>query len=386
MARETNEATAPAKARNPWLGGAQILVVAVLVVLALLYARAPGEQDLGPPPSAAGTGGAATLVYTIHPARTRTALAVSATGSVIARNHVPLTPQVGGRVVAIAPALRAGGAFAAGQELLVIDRRDFQLAHDQARADLASAEAGLELQQAESAAARANFTLVNPGVPVPPLVAKEPQIAQAKARVAAARARADIAALELDRTSFRLPFAGRVTASVAEVGQTLARGQSFGQAFALDAVEVVVPIAPDEVAQIAPPVGRAATVRVAGRAFQARVERQAAELDQRTRFATLYLAFADVGEAPSPGAFADVEIVGPVVEDAFLLPEAAEQTGGTIWRVEDGVLRQITPHTLGRLADGWLVAAFDVGDGVVVGAVPGAQPGLRVQAAPARED
>ena len=408
-----SDRAASAGGRPRWLqlGWVQIAIVAALVLLAVVYARSPGEPTAGAgAPFAAGRAETPPpLVRVVRPQPSATVLRVRATGSVNVRNYVSLTPQVGGRVVSVAAGLRAGGAFAAGEELLVIERRDFQLAYEQAQADVATAAADLQLRQAESDAAIANYALLQPDaevpplaakapplaaeapplaakVPplaakVPPLVAKAPQIAQAKARLAAAEARASIAALELERTAFALPFAGRVQTSTAEVGQVLSRGQPFGQVFALDAVEVVVPMPPDDLARLAGAVGRSATVESGELELAARVARVSPVLDQRSRFATLYLTFDDAAEALSPGTFVDVAVDGPAVPDTFVLPAAAEQVGGAVWTVADGTLRRRQPTELARIDAGWLVAAFDAADGVVLGAVPGAREGLPVQLA-----
>ena len=386
MADEPQSDRAAAAGERPrWLqlGWVQIAIVAALVLLAVVYARSPGEPTAGAgAPFAAGRAETPPpLVRVVRPQPSATVLRVRATGSVNVRNYVSLTPQVGGRVVSLAPGLRAGGAFAAGEELLVIERRDFQLAYEQAQADVATAAADLQLRQAESDAAVANYALLQPDTEVPPLVARAPQIAQAKARFAAAEARASIAALELERTAFALPFAGRVQTSTAEVGQVLSRGQSFGQVFALDAVEVVVPVPPDDLARLAGAVGRSATVESGELELAAQVARVSPALDQRSRFATLYLTFDDAAEALSPGTFVDVAVDGPAVPDTFVLPAAAEQVGGAVWTVADGTLRRQQPTELARIDTGWLVAAFDAADGVVLGAVPGAREGLPVQLA-----
>ena len=377
------------KARPRWrsLGTVQIAVVVVLVLVALVYARAPRQDSAAGAPDFAGApnfvGGRGEtpppVVRVVRPAATRTALRIAATGSVDVRNHVALAPQVGGRVVEVSESLRAGGAFHDGEQLLVIDRRDFELAFDQAEAEVATAAATVLLREAEGEAAQANYALLNPGEVVPALVAKTPQIAQAKARLAAARARLKVAALELERTAFSLPFAGRVTETSAEVGQVLGRGQAFGQAYALDALEVVAPLSADDVERLAPVVGRRARVRAGGRALPARVERVSAELDARSRFATLYLTFAEDAKGPPPGTFVDLTIDGPELPNTYVLPEAAEQVGGSVWLVAGGQLQSFTPTALGRTAEGWVVAAFDAKDGVVTGAVPGARGGLKVQ-------
>ena len=353
--------------------------MALLVVLALLFARRPTGGESQAQPTAASEE-VAPLVRAMTPTRQASVIRIQSTGTVAVRNHVALMPDVGGRVVTVSPALRAGGAFKAGEALLVIDQRDYRLNRDHALANVAGAEAGVELAQAQSEAARANFALVNGGREAPPLVAKEPQIAQAQAQLAAARTQSAIAELALARTTFALPFAGRVAASSAEAGQMLTPGQAFGRVYALDAVEVVAPIPPDDLERIVPATGRRATARSGARAWSAVVERVAAQLDERTRFATLYLAFANDEEPPAPGTFLDIEIEGPTLPNTFALPEAAEQTGGVVWVLEHGALAPVTPRTLARTDDGWIVAAFDAKDGVVVGAVPSGRAGLRVRA------
>lgn len=367
------------KPKRRWAGTTQVVVVVALVLLALLYARAPdnGDAELqigaGEDPKP--------LVNVLRPVAGANMLTVLATGSVDVRNRVALAPQVTGRVVSISASLNVGGTFAAGEELLVIDPRDFQLAAEAADADVATAESDLRLEQARSDAARANYDLLHPDEEVPALVARVPQIAQAEARLAAARARKRVAALDLERTVFSLPFDGTVTRTSAEVGQLLTRGQSFGEVFADDAIEVVAPISSDNLKRLNPVVGRRARISDPYRTFDAVVEKVSAELDSRTRFATLYLKAR--GEPPVPGTFVDVEIEGPVFADTFLLPDAAEQANDRVWIVANGELRAVETPTFGRTADGWITRTFDPGDGVVLGAVPGAVEGQAVQIADA---
>ena len=373
-----SDATAPLrKPKRRWVGTTQVVVVIALVLLALLYARAPdnntNELQIGagetPKP----------LVNVFRPVAGANILSVTATGSVDVRNRVALTPQVTGRVVSLSPSLRVGGTFKAGEQLLVIDPRDFELAAEAAGADVATAESDLRLEQAKSDAARANYDLLHPDEEVPALVARGPQIAQAEARLAAARARQRVAALDLERTVFSLPFAGTVTRTSAEVGQLLTRGQSFGEVFADDAIEVVAPVSADNLKRLSPAVGRRARISDPYRTFDAVVEKVSAELDSRSRFATLYLKVT--GEPPLPGTFVDVEIEGPVFTDTFLLPDAAEQANDRVWIVANGELRAVTTPAIGRTIDGWITPAFDAAEGVVLGAVPGAQEGQAVQVA-----
>lgn len=371
----SDAATEPemASRKRRWVGPAQVTVVIALVALAFVYARVP---DTPAPTLEVGTAEPTPKVRVMRPHRASHVVSIETTGSVGVRNHVALTPQVTGRVVAVSPSLRAGGSFTAGGELLVVDRSDFELAVEQARADSEVARSNLLLEQAKSDAARANYAILHPGEEVPSLVARLPQIAQAEAQVEAADARLKVAALNLERTAFSLPFDGSIVESRAEVGQMLTRGQPFGQAFAYDAVEVVALVAPDELRRIEPAVGRRATVRDRYRAAKAVVERVSAELDARTRFAELHLVLE--GDPPRPGTFVDVNIEGPAVDDTFLLPATTEQANGDVWIVSQSKLEAVAPRVYGRTDEGRIVQAFGIQDGIVVGVVPGARPGQTV--------
>ena len=368
--------------RKPFIGFVQIAVVVVLVGLAVMYAREDGATGT---PGAGGFGGPAPtarqapVVKVIMPTAASSAVRVETTGTINVRSYVGLMPEVSGRIVDVSPALRTGGSFAANETLLRVDRRDFELAVEQARAEVASARSQLLLMQAEGDAARANYALLHPGEPVPPLVARVPQIAQGRAQVQGAEARAAIANLDLARTVFSLPFAGKITDATAEVGQMLSRGQAFGQAFSFDGLEASVPIAQDDLARLQPVEGRTATVIAGDLQLQAVVERVSAELDERTRFAKLFLTFSTSPDV-APGTFVDVVVDGPQVSSTFVLPEAAEQ-GGYVWLVQDGKLARHEPTVIGQSATGLVVEAFPPGEGIVVGPVPGAFDGLDVRPA-----
>jgi RND family efflux transporter MFP subunit len=364
--------------RFPIVGSLQIVGILAFIGLAIAIAREPAaaERPGGGDPRARATS-PAPFVTVVHPTQATNPVSVDTTGTIVVRNRIDLTPQITGRVASVAPALRAGGSFKAGETLLTIERRDFDLALTQAEADVDAARASLLLTRAESDAAISNYAILNPGKQAPPLVAKTPQIEQAKAAIAAAEARRDIAALDLERTAFSLPFDGRVVASTAEIGQLLNKGQSFGNAFAVEAVEAVVPISPADLAKLSPAVGRTAHVSFAGRTIPASVARVSSELDERTRFAELYLSLDDQ-VALAPGTFVDVAVEGPQLPDTFMLPESAEQVGGKLWVVDNDQLAEIEPTLLARTRDGLIVRAFDTKNGLVVGSVPGGRAGLSV--------
>lgn len=386
---DAGEAQSQPRNRRGWWGIAQIFGVIAVVSLAIVYSqeKSPAEASAsgysgpggssGPAAQPAADAVSAPPVRVVMPERTSSRLTLTTNGSVQVRNYVALTPQVAGAVVVVADSMRAGGEFQAGDVLFQIDSRDYQLALDQANAEVAAAETRLMLREAEGDAARDNYALLHGDKPVPMLVAKTPQIELNKAELDGARARAARARLDLSRTQFSLPFAGRVTQSTVGLGQMLSKGQSVGQVFALEALEVVVPLSQEELARLYPVVGRTALITMSGREVPAIIDRASAELDERTRFARLFLSLADDVVIP-PGTFVEVALHGPEVADTFVLPEAVEQAGSMVWRIVQGRLQPLTPRLLARTEAGLIVEAFDAGEGVVLGSVPGARPGLAV--------
>ena len=361
----------------------QIMGILVVAVAAFVYAQAPTQEEVLENRSLVlqdRSEDDLPLVQVVKPQIAAHAIQISTTGTVIVRNSVELVPQVTGRIVWVDQNFRRGGQFEANTTLIRIDPQDFELALAQAEADLKNAQSSFKLAEATSEAAIANYALLNPGKTAPHLVAKTPQVEQAKAQIAAAEAKVATAELNLTRTEFSLPFAGRVVATKAEVGQLLNQGQVFGEVFALDAIEALVPVSPDDLNLIQPAVGRAATITIADHQYPAKVARVSPDLDDRTRFAQLFLAFDD-GANVLPGSFLDVEIEGPKVSNSLLLPEAAEQSNQSVWVLSDGRLKKVSPKYINRIDGGILTEAFDTASGVVLGTVPGGVEGLAVSAA-----
>ena len=364
------------------IGVIQIAVIGVVAVIAFYSAQAPSEEEL-----------LEASAIAIAPQNNNEAVYVSVaklkpqdhfvevrgTGSVVLRNSIDLVLQLSGRVVWVSETFRKGGSFEAGQNLLRIDPRDFELAVAQAEADLLAAESNYLLVKAESEAAIANYAILHGEKDVPPLVAKTPQVEQAKAQIAAASAREQIALLDLMRTDFSLPFDGRVVDSQAEVGQFLNQGQKFGEVFDVASIEALVPISPRDLLSLQPAIGRRASLSLGDFQLQATIARVSPTLDERTRFAQIYLALENATDV-YPGSFFNVVVEGPRLENTILLPEAAEQINESVWVVSDNKLKRSQPRFINRQTSGVIVESFDSGDGVVLGRVPGAKEGMMVKA------
>ena len=363
------------------LGILQIAGILILVAGAVIYAQAPTETEALAQSSMTTVKQRQTdspLVSLVKPISSENTLKFNATGSVVVRNSITLVPQISGRVIWVAEGFKPGGYFTAGETVLRIDPEDFALALKQAQAQKDIAQSALELAQAQSDAAIANYALVRPGVEVPALVAKLPQVDQAKAQLAAAIANENVVRLNLNRTEFSLPFSGRVVASDAEIGQLLNQGQPFGSVFANDAVEAMVPLSATQLEGLKPAVGRQALVKTDRQQYRAIISRVAPVVDERTRFAQIYLDLEQAA-ALSPGTFLNVEIIGPTLDNTYLLPKATEQINQSVWTVVQGKLNRIQPDFLNRNTQGIVTNAFASGSGVVLGTVPGGYEGMQVR-------
>ncbi|MDB3988592.1 efflux RND transporter periplasmic adaptor subunit [Pseudomonadales bacterium] len=364
------------------IGVIQIAVIGVVAVIAFYSAQAPSEEELLEASAIAIAPQNDNEAVYVSVAKLKPQdhfVEVRGTGSVVLRNSIDLVLQLSGRVVWVSETFRKGGSFEAGQNLLRIDPKDFELAVAQAEADLLAAESNYLLVKAESEAAIANYAILHGEKDVPPLVAKTPQVEQAKAQIAAASAREQIALLDLMRTDFSLPFDGRVVESQAEVGQFLNQGQKFGEVFDVASIEALVPISPRDLLSLKPAIGRRASLSLGDFQLQATIARVSPTLDERTRFAQIYLALDNATDV-YPGSFFNVVVEGPRLENTILLPEAAEQINESVWVVSDNKLKRSQPRFINRQTSGVIVESFDSGDGVVLGRVPGAKEGMMVKA------
>ena len=164
-------------------------------------------------------------------------------GTVEPKVEVQVVPQVSGRVVACHDDFVNGGFFKAHQPLVTIDQRDYKLAVENAESAVATDQVYIDRELAEAAVARQEWTQMNPErEPTSPLVLREPQIAEAKARLKASEARLATARLNLERTVISMPFDGRVAAESVDVGQYIMAGQAIATVYGTDVVEIVVPL------------------------------------------------------------------------------------------------------------------------------------------------
>lgn len=343
-----------------------VLAAAAAVVVVLLRTRPVVEtapREIAPPP---------VRVVAVQP--TSVELRVRSQGSVVPVTEADLVSEVAGKIVWTAESFEVGGFFDAGDVLLRLDRRDYELAVASARASVAQAQVALTREEAEAEVAREEWEeLGEPGEPGP-LVLREPQLEEARARVEAAEANQARAELDLSRTTIRAPFAGRLRAKRVDRGEFVNRGVPLATIYSVDAAEVTLPVPDSELAFLELPLGSelgGAGPRVVlqaefagGRhAWAARVVRVGGEIDPATRMVNLIARVQDPyraasGRPPlSVGLFVDAEILGRSVDSVFEVPRGALVGADRLWLVEDGRLMLRRVGTLRSDPDVAIVSA-----------------------------
>ncbi|MDE0355006.1 MAG: HlyD family efflux transporter periplasmic adaptor subunit [Deltaproteobacteria bacterium] len=379
--------------RPQWLGIVQLAAILLVIVIALYFARAPSRVALDATPDLTAEKGKPT-VSVIQPKPTTQALTVRLTGSVRIEVQARVMSEVTGRVVWISPKFSNGGSIPANETFIKIDTAEHELRLERAEMAVKAAEARVWVEKAGGEEDAQEFLRANPGAEVSDSVRRLPSIAEMEAELAQARAALKLAKLRLEQTNISLPYDSRVMATELEVGEFVGPARSvsgragrLGTVYRTDAIRVRVPVDPKDLAYLSPVIGRSARVRTQLGAYDATVERVSATVAPSTRLAGLFLKFSDdvpKETLPLPGMFADIRIAGPSYENVYVLPESVLQEGGSVWVVEKGALTSVVPKTLGRTDAGWVVEAFDAGEGVVVGAPPGARKGLAVATATAK--
>lgn len=307
------------------------------------------------------------------------------TGTVAARTNVSIVPQVSGRITNVSPEFFSGGHFESGDLLFQIDPRDYQFEIRRLRAEIASAETALELEAAESDIAIAEWALINPEQPAPPLVARVPQQAEAEAALNAARAQLSNAELNLSRTKFTLPFDGRVLSSTLEQGQYVVAGQSYGTVFDVGSLEIQAALQDTQRDWLMSTEDSAITFTVQNlgetKTYNGILKRNAAQLDTNTRFATVNFGFK--GSPPEellPGMFADIDITGPSIENVTTIPAPALQKEGNLWLLnpDDSTISAWDPDIV--YADNDIIAVQGLPDNttIITSRLSGATEGMSV--------
>jgi RND family efflux transporter MFP subunit len=321
-------------------------------------------------------------------------LKVHSQGSVVPSTVSQLIPEVSGRVTWTSPNLVAGGYFAAGQELARIDELDYKNARDRAKAALNRAKAEVEHARFEYGRLKslAERKLTSRSALENGLRAyRVSQAAFEDATVSFEQAEEN-----LNRTVLRAPFDGLVKSENVDIGQFAARGQAIATLYAIDIVEVRLPIADRQLAFLNLPSLRTGnlpetqqpsvtlTAEYGGRTlnWEGKIVRTEAEIDTASRMVQLVARVETQADQPglSVGLFVNAEISGIAVEDVVVLPRSSLRNENQVLIVDgENKIRFRTVTPLRLYQDSVLIADGLVeGDRVCVSTLQTAIEGMNV--------
>ena len=283
-------------------------------------------------------------------------------GTIRPEKEIVLTSEVNGKITWISENLSDGANFDEGDTLLKLDKRDYELALILTESSLFQARAALEREEAEADLANKEWQRVGTG-DASSLTLRKPQLAQARAVLAAAEAAHEQAKRNLERTVVPAPFKGRVRNKMVDLGTNLFPGNPIAEVYATDFLEVRLPIADKDIPFLGIPMdgtllpeGKRPQVRLfanyGGRDIEVNgyILRSGSEIDPKTRMISLVAAVPvteniEIANSLKVGMFMNAEISGLNYSSIIIVPRYTVKDE-TIWVVQDKKLRRKSVEVL----------------------------------------
>lgn len=371
-----------------------LLVMVTSIAIAWLIMHNKPAVKRKPPPQSPTM---AVETVTLQPRDYR--IIVDSYGKIEARTKGELKAQVSGQVVYVSEHFRAGGYFKKHEKLLKIDDRDFAAQVQIAEAGLANARQALSEEQARSQQALDDWRRLGNSSEPSALVLRKPQLQAAEAAVKSAEAQLSKARLDLSRTVIRAPYAGRIIAIHADYGQVISAGTSLAEIFAIDALEVRLPLRNQDLQFVDLPesyrigtTGSSSHTEVileptlpGSDHWKARLTRTESAIDAASQQLHVIARIDDpygpgaVGrQALKIGEYVTARITGKLLRGALIVPNKTIYQGSYVYLVRNGLLQRRDITIAWHNNDESLVASgLQAGDRVVLtplGQVPSGTP------------
>ena len=278
---------------------------------------------------------------------------ISSQGTIRPEHEIFVTSELSGKVTWVSKNFLDGAGFQIGDTLMKIEKRDYELALISTESSLFQARLALEREEAEANLASIEWKRVGKG-DASSLTLREPQLAQARAVLAAAEAAYEQSKRNLERTSIIAPFDGRVRKKMVDLGTNLIPGSRLADIYATASFEVRLPIADKDIPFLGIPLD-GTSIDAANRpevrlstsyggdelTTKGFIVRSESEIDPKTRMisaiATIPISNANSGF--KVGMFVNAEINGLSYPGITVVPRSAVKDN-MIWVVIDEKLRR----------------------------------------------
>jgi len=283
---------------------------------------------------------------------------VESFGTVKPRTESILFAQVSGEITKVSGQFRNGSFFEKGDVLVQLDDRDYISEVKVSKANLLSANQVLLEEQARVDQALADWQRLGNGKIASALVLREPQLESAKAKVLSAQAQLDKAKLSLERTKIIAPYAGRILKKQVDIGQVVTGNSQLATIFAVDYVEIRLPIKNKDLALINLPEeyrdigeqGNKNDVKLTSDLMgpqswngviirtESAIDEQSQQLYVVAQINRPYDATTSYGSPIKIGQYVTAEISGKELTDVLVIPSSAIYQGSYVYTVEKGLL------------------------------------------------
>ena len=317
---------------------------------------------------------------------------ISSQGIVQPESELNIISELNSRVKWLSSKMEAGSSFDKGDTLIMLDERDYELALVAAESQVLNAKVNLEREEAESELAKKEWMRMGAGSGSD-LALRKPQMAQARATYAAAKASLEQAKRNLERTVFLAPFNGRVRNTKIELGSTVFPGNLMGNIYATSAYEIRLPIADQDVQftglefnglKIDADKQLDVTVMQGENQWAAKVIRTEAEIDPVTKMMAVVARINKLDKQMyttplAVGQFVQAKISGVDLEGISVLPRSSVRNE-SVWVVDKQMLMQKRLVEVIRNESEFALVeeGFEFGDKLLTSRVSSLVSGLKV--------
>ena len=334
--------------------------------------------------------------------RTEVTLSVDSQGTVRPRTRTTLISEVSGTVLEVSDQFIVGGTFKQGDILMRLDPVDYEVALQRAKAQLISRNALLELEKARAIQAKKEWEMTGrPESEAPTLALREPYLAEAEANILQAQAEVKQARTKLQRATIRAPYAGMVSVKSVDVGQYVTTGSRLGETFAIEFVEVRLPLTAKDLFQMDPrsfqtmdtanKVVLSGSVNGRSADWSAAIVRSEGVVNELNRSQYLVARVSDpyglnqplLSRAPPllVGTFVTARLPGKTLKGVFKVPRSALLQGSRVALVDEMRKLQISAVKVVFNDEGYYYISEGLKDGVevIVSALGTPIEGLKVE-------
>ena len=274
-------------------------------------------------------------------------------GEVAPAREASIKARVSGEIIDIAENFIPGGFFTVDDEILRIDPADYELNVNVQKASVRQANAALRLELGEQAIARDELSIIEKStgqkLKSSDLALRKPQLEQARANLSSAKAALELAALDLERTVLKAPFNGLVTARHTNVGNVVSNQDVLANFVSTDEYWITLEIPVHALRWLNTEGADAVITLDGGRGIRSgKILKVTGSINQENRLAELIVLVPDPLLRNSPhaqgafplvlGDYVGVTLIGHQLENAVRLPTSYLRDKSTVWLARNGKL------------------------------------------------